>query len=145
MGCPSTAYQSTDNHVQGNQIGTNAAGSARLPNGGSGVWIYSSPANTVGAHPQGRGTSSRAIPQRYRDRRSPRQRNQVLGNKIGTNAAGTASLYNGLSGIYLGYAPENIIGGASQWGGEPDLRQPGEWIYLAPVIRPCRAIRSGRT
>lgn len=45
----------TSNIVQGNSIGTNAAGTRSLPNGGNGVWVISSATNSIGGTSSGAG------------------------------------------------------------------------------------------
>jgi hypothetical protein len=102
------------NTVKGNYIGTNAAGTAALPNGVQGVVIAAGAQNnTVGGSSaadrnvisgngynvviSGVGTNG----------------NAVKGNYIGTDAAGTAALLNGRGVIIAGGAQNNTIGGNS--------------------------------
>jgi hypothetical protein len=108
----------TSNHViQGNRIGTNAAGTAALSNG-SGLWFYGGPAgNTIGGTADGAGNlvsgnSSVGILLENSDA------NAVLGNRIGTNAAGTAAVANGVIGIRLtNGASGNTVGGTAAGSG----------------------------
>jgi titin len=105
---------SNNNTVQGNLIGTDAAGAARLPNtigvvvadgaasngvGGSGTAAGNViSANTYGLVLAGTGASN----------------NVVAGNLIGTNKAGTASLANADLGVLLvGGAANNTVGGTT--------------------------------
>jgi len=86
---------SESNVVQGNLIGTNAAGSAALPNE-MGLWV-SAPANLIGgAAPEARnlisGNTGDGI-------QLNRENNVVQGNSIGTDATGTADLGNGATGV----------------------------------------------
>src|SRR5262249_14976730 len=101
---------SSNNLVQGNFIGTNAAGSAAVANGSYGIWVNGGTGNTIG------GTTSAA-----RNLISGNSGNGieidsgstlVEGNYIGTNAAGTTALHNGGIGINV-TAASNTIGGTT--------------------------------
>jgi hypothetical protein len=94
--------------VEGNFIGTNAAGSAAVPNGDYGIDVYASGA-TIGGTTAGSanvisGNGEYGI---YVDASC-----LVEGNDIGTNAAGTASLPNSFDGIDV-KAPGATIGGTT--------------------------------
>ncbi|MHB1559743.1 MAG: beta strand repeat-containing protein, partial [Isosphaeraceae bacterium] len=104
-----------DNTVANNFIGTNAAGTAAVPNANNGLDIVSSAAdNTVG------GTTAAA-----RNVISGNANEGVLiglsatgnlveGNDIGTDATGTKAVGNKLDGVYVGLgAVNNTIGTAS--------------------------------
>ncbi len=107
----------TGNVVEGNYIGTNAAGTAAVGNNSSGAAgdggiIVSAGANTIGGTAGGSGNLisgnngngilfSNAAPGSL-----------VEGNRIGTNAAGTAAVANG-GGIGLNFASGEIIGGTT--------------------------------
>ncbi len=106
----------TDNDVQGNYIGTNAAGTSAIPNGQSGIRIESSASSniiggSVGASDPGTApgnlisgnTSSGVI--------LLSDNNQVAGNIIGLNASGTAALANSDGFTIAGSG--NTVGGAS--------------------------------
>ncbi len=106
---------SADNVVEGNFIGTNAAGSAeqqasRLGTA-TGVLVLSGTHNLIGASaPAARnvisGNNSSGI-----DLRSSADANTVQGNYVGTNAAGTAAVPNG-NAVFINGA-DNVIGGAT--------------------------------
>jgi hypothetical protein len=101
------------NGVYGNYLGTNATGTAAVPNGFNGVVILDSPGNTIG----GPGTT-------YRNVISGNTRNGVgitgpnatgnlvEANVIGTNAAGTAGVGNERNGVFVIDAASNTIGGS---------------------------------
>jgi hypothetical protein len=111
------AADNTHNSVQGNRIGTNAAGTAPLGNGGFGVLIYGGSSNLIGGSRPGEGNIisgntgggvgigiASAIG------------NGVQGNYVGTNAAGTAGLGNHGAGVTVfGNSSGNTIGGTTTW------------------------------
>jgi parallel beta-helix repeat protein len=108
------------NVVQGNYIGTNAAGSDPLTNSVIGVLISQSSRNTVqgnlisgnrlvGLEIAG-GTASGIAG-------GTASGNLVQGNLIGTNAGGTTAIPNGLDGVFINDAPNNTIGGTAAGAG----------------------------
>jgi len=105
----------TGNYVAGNYIGTNAAGSAALPNHTHGVQLAD------GAHDNGiTGTisarnliSGNTLSGVYMQGAATAG-NQVVGNYIGTNAAGNVAIPNGAHGVQLADgAHDNTIGGST--------------------------------
>lgn len=104
--------QGNGNLFQGNYVGTNAAGTAALPNSGTGVRLTGGANNTVG------GTSStlRNVVSGNSNGvyliGSTATGNLVQGNYIGTNAAGTAGIGNQNGVQFLFGASGNTIGGA---------------------------------
>lgn len=102
----------TNNAVQGNFIGTNAAGLAALPNGENGVSVTDAPNNQIG------GTAAGA-----RNLISGNQLtgvvvfgatatgNTIQGNFVGTDVTGNSALPNANVGILINGAPNNTIGG----------------------------------
>jgi titin len=123
------------NVVEGDLIGTNAAGTAAVPNG-DGVEIELGAAqNTIG------GTSPNA-----RNLISGNTNNGVLlsgngaftednvveENFIGTNAAGRSSLPNGATGVLIsGGAVDNTIGGASSAAGNVISGNAGDGVMVS--------------
>lgn len=107
------------NGIIGNTIGVNVAGTAALANAGSGIVIDGGKGNSVGryqtllvAYTRGNVVSGNAgdgvqiI--------AGASETDVILNYIGTDAAGSAAIPNGLSGValFLG-AHDNVIGGSS--------------------------------
>jgi hypothetical protein len=103
----------TDNLVLGNFVGTDAAGTADLGNGGDGVQISSgADANTVGGTDSaklnvisGNGGDGVDIVGGLRA-----ADNQILGNHIGTDEDGTTALGNAEDGVHIS-AESNTVGG----------------------------------
>jgi CSLREA domain-containing protein len=108
------ASEAEGNRVSGNRIGTNAGGTEAIANASYGVWINSSSDNVVGTDGDGTADategnliSGNEFSGVYID--SECQQNRISGNRIGTNAEGTAALPNFEWGIYLG-ASSTLIG-----------------------------------
>ena len=98
----------TGNLIQGNYIGTNLAGNAAVPNGIHGIEILAS-GNIVGGTDPGAlnvisGNTQMGISI------FGGSGNVVLGNCIGTNAAGTGALGNQV-GVLINGSPNNTVGG----------------------------------
>ncbi len=99
----------SDNEVLGNYIGTNATGTAAVPNGLAGVAFLGTPSGGMvgGLDPAARnvisGNSGNGV---Y----IQGSQIEVYGNYIGLNAAGTAALANGVNGVYLVSGGSNSIG-----------------------------------
>ena len=123
----------TGNTVAGNLIGTNAAGSAALFNGNSGVVLNTGATNNTvggttvaarnvisgnnqsGVSVSGAGTSG----------------NAVAANYIGTNAAGTAALGNGNNGITISAGATNTtVGGTASGAGNVISGNPASGIVV---------------
>jgi hypothetical protein len=105
------------NVVLGNYIGLNATGTAAIPNAFAGVEIFDGAAsNTVGSSTStgGRNVISGNSAQGIAMTDAGTNSNNVLGNVIGMNPAGTAAIGNQFEGIAIfGTASSNIIGGNS--------------------------------
>jgi hypothetical protein len=109
------ARASQGNFVQGNYVGTNAAGTAALLNGQHGVYIHAATAgNTVGGSAAARNVLSGNGGQGVRIDYLGTTNNVVAGNFIGTDAAGTAGIPNGSTGVSITLnAANNTIGGVA--------------------------------
>ena len=93
--------------IRGNLIGTNADGTATFPNSFNGILLNSS-ANIVG----GSGSARNIISgHRVGIQIASGSNNTVVGNRIGTNLAGTAALGNVESGVLV-ISANNTIGGS---------------------------------
>jgi titin len=103
------------NQVQGNYIGTNAAGTAAVPNSGNGVLIENSASNTIGGTDVGAanvlsGNNQSGVEISF----SSSTLNTVSGNLIGLNAAGTAAIANIYDGVRIDFsAHDNTVGGTT--------------------------------
>jgi hypothetical protein len=99
-----------ENRIQGNYIGTNAAGDAALPNA-EGIVLNAAFNITIGGTTPGAGNlisgnNGSGI-------RIHSIGGVVQGNLIGTNAAGTAALANGASGILINSGQNWLVGGTT--------------------------------
>ena len=104
------------NVVEGNYIGLNAAGTAALPNQLAGMEIFNgAQSNIIGGTQSGaRNVISGNTLQGIFVSDAGTTGNVIEGNYIGLNAAGTASIGNGFSGIEIGGgAQSNVIGGVA--------------------------------
>ncbi|MBZ0303056.1 MAG: right-handed parallel beta-helix repeat-containing protein, partial [Anaerolineae bacterium] len=112
--------ETRSNTIQGNRIGTNAAGTAKIPNGQNGFLLAADTTlNVIGGSDSGAGnliSGNTLAGISLNDARN----NTIEGNQVGTNLAGTTALSNGGAGISLANgADTNQIGGADS--GESNL------------------------
>jgi titin len=97
------------NLLAGNKVGTNAAGTAAVANDTGGILRGGATGNTVAGNLLSGNTNDGLEIQD-----TGTTHNVARGNKIGTNAAGTAALANGSFGVLvLGGATKNVIGGTA--------------------------------
>ena len=103
------------NRIEGNFIGTNAAGTAPLPNGTDGVMVFiNSSDNTIGGTtPAARNGISGNIRHGIQLEGVDTSRNIIQGNYTGTNASATAAIGNGGNGVLVQGTTGTVIGGAS--------------------------------
>ena len=106
----------TQTTVQGNLIGTTAAGNAPLPNASAGVFIQDAASNTIGGTTLGaRNVISGNTGTAVLIQGTAATNNRVSGNFIGTDINGTAAVPNQSiqSGVFLNAgASNNTIGGS---------------------------------
>ena len=109
---PATSNTATGNKVLGNFIGTDVNGTADLGNTFTGVLVQDAAGNTIGGTAAGdRNIISGNDGFGVQISNANATLNSVLGNYIGTNAAGTAALPNTI-GVVVDNAPSNTIGGS---------------------------------
>jgi hypothetical protein len=117
------------NTIQGNYIGTNAAGTAASANT---VGIYmESASNTIGgtSATQRNVVSGNAAEGIYLATNSA-DNNTIQGNHIGSSADGSAAVANGDAGIYIPAGDNNTIGGTSAGAGNLIRSNGGDGIVI---------------
>jgi CSLREA domain-containing protein len=151
------AGTSTGNLIQGNFIGSNAAGTGRVGNNSIGIYVGTG-GNTIGEDDPGQGNVVVANGNQgiFIENGSD---NEVLGNTIGTNAAGASGLGNNGTGLWLQNAPNTTVGGTiagagnvisgNGWtgiwvGGSTNLLIQGNTVGLAPDRTTSLVNASGR-
>ena len=124
------------NTIRGNYIGTNAAGTAAVGNTQAGVWIEMSGAVAVGGDTAGQGNvisgnGANGVHLYICSPPVPCTGATVAGNKIGTNAAGSAALGNTRNGIEITNSPNHTIRNNQISGnGNPLDTQSGDGIVI---------------
>jgi Calx-beta domain len=103
----------TNNLVQGNYIGTNAAGTAAVGNGGGGVSILESSGNIIGGTAAGARNLISGNGGGISVGSSSSTDNRIEGNYIGTDLNGTNAISNTGSGITLTNSTRTVIGGTT--------------------------------
>ena len=105
------------NAVQGNFIGTDVSGNAKLPNVGDGIVIQSASGTKIGGTDLGAGNLfSGNEGNGVTISGDGASGNVFEGNWIGTNASGDGNLGNGQYGIWISSA-NNTVGGAAEGAG----------------------------
>ncbi|MGA2285077.1 MAG: right-handed parallel beta-helix repeat-containing protein [Dehalococcoidia bacterium] len=117
IGMP-TGFYASGNVIEDNRIGTNPAGSAALPNQGSGIEMEGSSSNTViGSAGHGNVISGNQV--EGISIWGASANDVIQGNLIGVSAAGNAALPNQQNGIYFGWPMAGhgtLIGGITGQG-----------------------------
>jgi parallel beta-helix repeat protein len=103
---------SSGNVIAGDRIGTNRDGTAAIGNAQGGIFLDGAPGTTIGLNQ----VSGNAGPGIVISGASAAG-NLIFGNRIGTDATGTAALGNGNDGVFIAGAPNNTIGGTTPGAG----------------------------
>ncbi|HEX5731410.1 MAG TPA: BACON domain-containing carbohydrate-binding protein [Blastocatellia bacterium] len=106
----------TANQVRGNFIGTTVSGASQLGNGSDNISIVSASGNTIGGTDTGAGNTI-ASSAGLGIRLLVASTTMIQGNRIGTNAAGTADFGNEIGGIDILDGANNTIGGGAAGAG----------------------------
>jgi len=105
----------TNNTIQGNFIGVNVTGTAAIPNNGQGVLLMGVSGNhVIGNLISGNSNTGVSLFLSDLAHPTPTANNDIRGNFIGTNSAGTAAIPNGAGGVEChSGASGNTIGGVT--------------------------------
>jgi hypothetical protein len=99
----------SENSIFGNYVGTDLQGQVSIKNEFEGIIVENAPMTVIGGVIAGARNLASGNGRNGIVIRSSQV--SVLGNFIGTNVTGTASLSNGSSGVLIGDLPQNIVGG----------------------------------
>lgn len=127
--------KTTSNTVQGNFVGTNAAGGAAIANGIDGIALDGSSNNTIGGTVSGAGNLSSGNQNqgisifKVATATDP-SGNIVQGNYLGTNAAGMSSIPNGGQGVLISDSSNTTIGGTAAGARNMISGNTGNGIFL---------------
>src|SRR5438094_3441780 len=105
------------NLIDGNYIGTDAAGTAARGNNGAGVNVSAGVGNVVGFTESGAGNVLAANSGRGVIIIGPASSTTIRGNRIGTDATGTVALGNGKDGVAIADSLSNLVGGGLRGSG----------------------------
>ena len=106
-----TGTSTRDNRIQGNRIGTDAAGQVALPNGYGGVFFESGVSNLLGGPLSGAGNLVSGNLRNAILLNTNAVGNVIQGNLVGVRADGVSPLPNQWHGIDVSGAPNLRIGG----------------------------------
>src|SRR5262249_35156420 len=133
-----------DNVVEGNFIGTNAAGTAAL--GGTGMWGGKANNKTVGGTDPGAGNLISGNTGNGIQVDSNAVGTVIRRNLVGTNIFGTAAIPNTSAGMQI-YGPGTVIGGTAIGVGNYVSGNAGDGIRLQTdhaVVQGDQSPRAGR-
>jgi titin len=105
------------NLIQGNFIGTDAAGHVARANGADGVALINAENNTIGGTLAGAGNVISGNTRYGILDQDTTSTNVIQGNKIGTDLSGTAAIPNGSDGVVLMGVQNATIGGTAAGAG----------------------------
>jgi hypothetical protein len=129
---------SDDNVLQGNKVGSNAAGTAKLANF-VGINVLGGDGNQIGGDGEGEGNlisgnDASGVQLIADSDGDPAQENTLEGNLIGTNAAVTGALANGgfadLPGVTISGSSDNTVGGTTAGAGNVIAGNAGAGVQL---------------
>jgi titin len=120
------AHGATGNCIGGNYIGVGMSGGVMVGNAGDGITINGAPGNTIGGGNviSGNGFSGVSI------NTGAASNNIILGNLIGTDAAGKMALGNQNAGVTVSAAAGNQIGGTNSGAGNVISGNTQDGIFL---------------
>jgi titin len=120
------AHGATGNCIGGNYIGVGISGGVVIGNAGDGITINGAPGNTIGGGNviSGNGFSGVSI------NTGAASNNIVLGNLIGTDAAGKTALGNQNAGVTISATSGNQIGGTNSGAGNVISGNAQDGIFL---------------
>ncbi len=135
---------SSNNHVEGNFIGTDPTGTLNRGNSVSGVLIASGSSNVIGGTtPDKRNLISGLNGQDGVDI-SNASATVIQGNLIGTNAAGTTGLGNSGNGIEIRNSPNTLVGGTDPGAGNIISANGAFGIFVSDVLTVGTVIQGNR-
>ena len=119
--------------IKGNYIGTNAAGTAALPNA-VGIGVYDSAGALIGGGAAGEGNliSGNTLGGVWIDNSGGNNAtgHTLQGNFIGTDAAGVGAIANGSHGVQIENSDLNQVGGAAAGQGNRIAFNAGDGVYV---------------
>jgi hypothetical protein len=122
------------NVVQGNRIGTDAAGTQAVANGVDGISMYGTSATLVGGADAGAGNVISGNGRHGISILKPFSGNDsggtVQGNLIGTDVSGAQPLGNGQDGVHVSGSNNNTIGGDAEGAGNVIAFNGGDGVLL---------------
>ncbi|MEB3356530.1 MAG: lamin tail domain-containing protein [Synechococcales bacterium] len=129
---------SNSNVITNNYIGTSLDGNAAFANGGNGVQIDSASNNQVGGANVGdrnviSGNTENGVLIAISSLATTATENTVMGNYIGTDAAGTADVGNGGAGVAVVGAANNTVGGTPAGSGNW-IAYNGSGVAIASIL-----------